>query len=56
MDLFRTAHREIGKHAFCVVSEFEAKAIKGQLSNENPFLFNLGGTPLKEDADSLLAR
>jgi len=32
------------------VSEFEAKAMKDQLNNENTFLFSLDGTRLERDS------
>jgi hypothetical protein len=35
------------KHRFCIVSEFEANAMKGQSNNENTIRFSLGGTLLK---------
>jgi hypothetical protein len=39
-----------GKHEFCVVPEFEAKAMKDQLNNENTFLFSPDGTRLERDS------
>jgi hypothetical protein len=36
---------------FCVVSEFEAKSMKGQLNNGNTFLYSLDGTLFEGDAE-----